>query len=279
MSGSFAVGLRSPAYHAAALQNMASTTGGSYVEASSPADLRPLLVKLGNRLSSEYLVNYTSCQNPSTKVVVAVSVKGFPGAVRTAYKTPALHIVPAAAVQAVCGQQRRSSPSTSCSCVAILFALLIGFAIIIGDVDEARAARRARRRVRFRTAGARHAEPAAEKRPNLHLAGDRARLAVGLVGPARRRRSSSPTSRRPRFSSSCSPAFVTILAGPHSRACSRGRRGRHRGLHARSSRVRSCSIACRRKRRAFAEQLPDNLEVLASALRAGPQPRGCTRRS
>jgi hypothetical protein len=33
--------LRSPAYHAAALQNMASTTGGSYVEASSPADLRP----------------------------------------------------------------------------------------------------------------------------------------------------------------------------------------------------------------------------------------------
>ncbi len=261
----FAVGLRSPAYHAAALQNMASTTGGSYVEASSPADLRPLLVKLGNRLSSEYLVNYTSYQNPSTKVVVAVSVKGFPGAVRTAYKTPALHIVPAAPYKPSAVNNVIESQYVL-FVVAILFALLIGLAIIIATSTKPEP-------LVARIGGfvsvpqAPSPEPAAEKRPNLisrvtarasqsgwwdrleetlELADIKATplqfvvftgfitillvlilgLAVGIVGVV-------------------IAAFTPFLA-------------RAIVLHRVS-----------RKRKAFAEQLPDNLEVLASALRAG----------
>ena len=70
-------------------------------------------MKPGNWLSSEYLVNYTSYQNPSTKVAVAVSVKGF-RAVRIAYKTPALPSFPAAPYKPS-AVNNGSSPSTSCS--------------------------------------------------------------------------------------------------------------------------------------------------------------------
>ena len=43
----------------------------------------------------------------------------------------------------------------------------------------------------------------------------------------------------------------------------------HRPRRPARSSATSCCGASRRKRRAFAEQLPDNLDVLASALRAG----------
>ena len=237
----FAVGLRSPAYHAAALQNMASTTGGSYVEASSPADLRPLLVKLGNRLSSEYLVNYTSFQNPSTKVVVAVSVKGFPGAVRTAYKTPALHIVPAAPYKPSAVNNVIQSQYVL-FVVAILFALLIGFAIIIATSTKPEPLVARVGGFVSVTAGA-LTRAGRREEPEPHLAGDRARLAVGLVGQAggdarARRHQGDPASVRRVHRVHHDPP------SPHSRACSSGSSGSSSRPSRPSSHVRSCSIAC-----------------------------------
>ena len=111
----FSVGLRSPAYHAAALQNMASKTGGSYVEASTPADLRPLLVKLGNRLSSEYLLNYTSLRESvhegrRRRVGQGIPRRG-PQRLQDAYPSHRSR----AAVQAVLGQLRSFNRGMPCS--------------------------------------------------------------------------------------------------------------------------------------------------------------------
>src|SRR5262249_50240500 len=127
----FSVGLRSPAFDPAALEHVAAATGGDYVEASSPAQLKGLFEALGRRLASEYLLTYRTRQNPSTHVAVSVSVRGLPKAATSAYTTPALHIAPA--------QPYRPSQLNSLIqsrfvlwLVAILFAVLIGTAVIIG---------------------------------------------------------------------------------------------------------------------------------------------------
>ena len=60
----FSVGLQSPAFDPAPLQQLASATGGKYVLATGPTQLRPILVALGRRLSNEYLVTYQSHSEP-----------------------------------------------------------------------------------------------------------------------------------------------------------------------------------------------------------------------
>jgi tight adherence protein B len=124
----FSVGLSSPAYNATALQQMASETGGSYVEATSPGKIGPILATLGRQLSSEYLLNYESVTNPSQHVNVVVKVKGVPGVAVTAYTTPALRIVPAPAYHPSLSARIIQSPWLMII-VVLIFASLIGFAI------------------------------------------------------------------------------------------------------------------------------------------------------
>jgi tight adherence protein B len=262
----FTVGLRSPAYNAAALEKTASATGGSYVEANSPGDLRPLLVKLGNQLSSEYVVNYTSYQNPSTKVAVAVSVKGFPGAARTAYVTPALHIVPAAPYKPSSVNNVIQSRYVLWV-VAILFALIIGFAVIVATsakpeplVDRVSGFISTPQAVEA-------AKPDAEKGPSLisrvtaraSQSGwwDRLEETLGLADikatPLQFVLFTALITVVAVFILGLAFGLVGILIGATVPFFARAI-VRHR-------------VA--KKRAAFAEQLPDNLEVLASALRAG----------
>jgi tight adherence protein B len=92
----FTVGLRSSKFDAKTLQSLAPAGGGAYAEASSPADLAPLFDKLGSELAREYLLQYKSLAGPEKQVDVNVHVAGA-GAARTAYMTPALPIGPPAA--------------------------------------------------------------------------------------------------------------------------------------------------------------------------------------
>jgi tight adherence protein B len=73
----FTVGLRSPAFDPTVLQALANQTGGAYAEATSPTQLAPIYATLSNKLASEYLVEYHSDARPHTQVDVQVSVKGF----------------------------------------------------------------------------------------------------------------------------------------------------------------------------------------------------------
>ena len=85
----FTVGLRSRAFKAEPLEELARRAGGEYAEAQRPKDLEPIFDSLGARLTDEYLLQYRSDQPPNRKVVVAVTVKGFDGAATAGYTVPA----------------------------------------------------------------------------------------------------------------------------------------------------------------------------------------------
>lgn len=73
----FTVGLRSSAFDPTVLQALANQTGGAYAEATSPTQLAPIYATLSNKLASEYLLEYHSSARPKTQVDVQVTVKGF----------------------------------------------------------------------------------------------------------------------------------------------------------------------------------------------------------
>ena len=86
----FTVGLRSKAFTPTALQQLAGRAGGDYSEASSPDELAAIFDALGTRLSNEYLIRYRSLAAPNAKVHVAVRIQGVSGTMRSGYVTPAL---------------------------------------------------------------------------------------------------------------------------------------------------------------------------------------------
>ena len=263
----FAVGLRSPVYHADILKAIASTTGGTYTEASSAAALTPIFSRLGSKLANEYLITYRSLIGPNKAVHISVAVKGFSGSGAASYTTPAL-----ASVGATYHQSYWHKLLTSWV-IAVLVAFLVVSLLIyalwnfvrgpdialrrrmsqfvhVATDEEARA-----RRAEITTLLANRAERSFGNRQwwrdfveAVEIADVRAGaatlaiwsvlggFAIGLLLAA--------------IVGSPWMIFVGLFIGP---------------LAVRSY-VRTL---LQRKRNAFAEQLPDNLDVLASALRAG----------
>ena len=266
----FPVGLFSPAYQPKALQTMASSTGGRYALATTSSTLEPILVALGRQLSNEYLLTYKTLQNPRTHVDVAVTVKGIPGVATTSYRTPALHLTPVAAYKPTVGNTIVQSRWTTLA-VALIFAALVGFAVSrfatkrtdplvervtsfvsvqqprgsLADQGEEKAARRSLflDRVGAATSRARWSERLAA---SLELADIEAEpiqvVVLTIIG-------------------TLLAVFILGLAfGPIAALL-----GLSVPFIVRYYVLRKIKL----KRRAFQEQLPDNLEVLASALRAG----------
>jgi tight adherence protein B len=87
----FTVGLNSPRFDPSTLEALAAEGGGEYALAKSRADLTALFDQLGARLASEYLLRYKSLAGPKTPVDVSVSIAGS-GNATAAYKTPALPV-------------------------------------------------------------------------------------------------------------------------------------------------------------------------------------------
>ena len=83
----FSVGLRSRTFDPAALQALARDTGASYAEAASPADLARVYRDLRSRFAREYLLEYRSRVSPKKHVDVTVSIDGI-GSAATAYVAP-----------------------------------------------------------------------------------------------------------------------------------------------------------------------------------------------
>jgi tight adherence protein B len=88
-----AVGLNSRQFSPAELKGIAAQTGGAYVPAASPAALTGIFNELGQKLSNEYEVSYTSLLPPQRPAVVAVAVTGYPTA-KAKYTTPSLDLAP-----------------------------------------------------------------------------------------------------------------------------------------------------------------------------------------
>ena len=87
------VGLTSRFFDATTLKNLARSTGGSYREAKSAAQLTPIYTAIGAKLSNEYTLSYRSLLPPSRDAVVLVKAAGFPAAKAT-YTTPAINFAP-----------------------------------------------------------------------------------------------------------------------------------------------------------------------------------------
>ena len=88
----FTVGLASSALNASALSQIATVSHGAYTLAGATSQLHTIYDGLGYRLSNEYLVRYRSLAGPGKRVTVSVSVAGVPGRFRSSYTTPALAV-------------------------------------------------------------------------------------------------------------------------------------------------------------------------------------------
>jgi len=84
----YTVGLRSKVFDREALATLAEQGGGTYSEASSPGSLKEVYAQLGGRLASQYIVRYRTAQDAGADVHVAVKVEGF-GVAEARYAIPA----------------------------------------------------------------------------------------------------------------------------------------------------------------------------------------------
>lgn len=88
----FTVGLASDAYDPTTLQRLAMAGTGGYASAASGAALKSVYDALGFRLANEYLIQYVSLAAPSQRVAVRVSVAGYGNSATAGYLTPALDV-------------------------------------------------------------------------------------------------------------------------------------------------------------------------------------------
>ena len=85
----FTVGLRSKTFHPEPLKELALATGGSFVAADSPGDLARIYGGLGYQLAHAYFVKYHSIEQPGRRVNVRISVNGA-GKAKDTYVAPAI---------------------------------------------------------------------------------------------------------------------------------------------------------------------------------------------
>ena len=124
----FSVGLGSRSYDGLTLRSLAGATGGRYAEADERR-LAPLFASLGRRFGREYLVSYRSLAQLSTHVDVRAQAAGVAGTASASYWSPASH--------ALAGPPNGGARSTflgsdvSVGLAVVLAALLFGFASFV----------------------------------------------------------------------------------------------------------------------------------------------------
>jgi tight adherence protein B len=86
----FTVGLRGVGFDPRALGQLASDAHGQYSLATSPRQLRQIYAGLGAQFAREYVISYRSAAGPGERVAVAVRVKGLPSLASSGYATPSV---------------------------------------------------------------------------------------------------------------------------------------------------------------------------------------------
>jgi tight adherence protein B len=84
----FTVGLESRKFNEGTLAELAQGTGGEYTGAPSSRDLAEIYDELGAKLAREYLLQYSSVAGPGKRVHVEAAVSGVPGTATFSYKSP-----------------------------------------------------------------------------------------------------------------------------------------------------------------------------------------------
>jgi tight adherence protein B len=263
----FTVALRSRTFDPSSLQRLASETGGFYTEARSPEQLSKIFTGLGAQLANEYFLHYRSLAGPGKEVHVKATVEGFETPAVSGYRTPELAGVSATPLEQPFGERLAMSKWLMVT-VAMLVSLLIA-ASLVAFVAPRRSTLRARI-----GAFVSLAQPAQREQPRQR------RLVVASPRDVLAREQQTRWEKWKEgleiadISLSATTIVVWTVLGAllagwllylvtdftiaplFALLVPFGVRG-------------YCKMRLERKRRKFAEQLPDNLEVLASALRAG----------
>ena len=87
----YAIGLKSDKFDSSTLTSLASKGDGEYALATSTKELSSLFDTLGARLSQEYVLKYKSFAAPKKQIKVDVQVPGI-GSASAGYETPALKV-------------------------------------------------------------------------------------------------------------------------------------------------------------------------------------------
>jgi tight adherence protein B len=121
----FGVGLHSRSFDAASLQSL-SVNGGTYVEAAEPGDLAGIFSRLADQQGRAFLVSYRSRQPLESDVAVAFSVTGVPDLVTDAYRTPDFPVPPALADPPVSWWQSGAATAAAVGAFCLLIAFALG---------------------------------------------------------------------------------------------------------------------------------------------------------
>ena len=123
----FTVGLRSRFFHKGPLAQLAAQGRGKYAEAKAAQDLAGIYSSLGSQLASEYLIQYRSLAGPGKRINVTVTVAGLQGKAGSAYETPKLNIV-----KAVQKPYHRSAASRIWRSAGTMLVIILLAATLIG---------------------------------------------------------------------------------------------------------------------------------------------------
>lgn len=124
----FAIGLASRDDDFGTLNLLAAGTQGEFSSAASIRDLTRIYDRLGSRLASQYVVRYRSTASPHERVVVEVGVRGLAGTATAEYVAPALRSIRQAPFRRSPGSAVWRSPLTL-GLASLVAALLIGSAL------------------------------------------------------------------------------------------------------------------------------------------------------
>jgi tight adherence protein B len=260
------VGLDSPQYDPDTLRSLAQNTGGTYVETATPAELAPVFEQIGTRLSSEYLITYRSVLPPTTPANVRATVAGLPAATAS-YTTPELVIEPRGTFESSWIDDVITSPFLLIFVVLSVLALLV-FAVLTGlDVRSRSVRKRMAQYVSVPT------EDESRQR-RAEVAGMLAERAQRKVEGHRWWQSFESDVELAGFKATAvTIAGWTMLAGILTSivvaVVFQSLLGLFAGLVAPFITRAVVKRRITKLQAAFAEELPDNLEVLAGALRAG----------
>lgn len=254
----FSVGLNSRSFVATSLKSMAASTGGRYGQAARPRDLPPLFAALGERLSAEYVVNYRSIRPAGSAINVQALVEGFPTSTSVSYTAPSI-----STAQLKPSFKTKSSPGLDLTRVIVLvgvFFLIVALVLYLVVKPK--------------------------QRSIVSRVTDFAGV-PGLVAPTlasvRRRPERKPSDRWQRYAEAVELAGVPVTPTALALWTAIGTVVLAWYLGVAVDRPPLMILALvvpfavrllvvnrvSARRRAFQDQLPDNLQVLASALRAG----------
>lgn len=125
----FSVGLRSRRFDSSTLRSIANAADGRFTGATSADQLGPIFDALGAELAGEYVLTYRSLAGPGTDVKVVVRVDTFAQPASTGYRTPELPETSASPAFAKPAAQTFWTSSIAMLLVAIGASVLLALAL------------------------------------------------------------------------------------------------------------------------------------------------------